>query len=322
MAFFDLPLAELNHFQSAEPEPGDFDAFWNDTLAHAGRFPLQAKFDCIENPIYKIVNVYDVSFAGFGGQVVKGWMIEPAGPSAKRPCIVSFIGYGGGRGLPLEHLSPAMSGLAHFVCDTRGQGSSWALGSTQDQGITGPAHPGYMTRGIESRDNYYYRRVFTDASRAVEAAKAFPNVDPARIAVSGTSQGGGMAIAAAGLQKGNVKLLLSDVPFLCHYRRATAIVDTPPYNEITKYLKVHRGTEEQVFKTLSYFDAVHFAKRVSARTLFSVALMDVTCPPSTVFAAYNNIKAQKQIEVYHYNDHEGGGPVQAEARLAFCAKHL
>ena len=64
-------------------------------------------------------------------------------------------------------------------------------------------------------------------------------VDAARVAITGGSQGGGITLAVAGLQP-DVAAALPDVPFLCHYRRATTLVDIAPYNEIAKYCQTHR----------------------------------------------------------------------------------
>ena len=119
-------------------------------------------------------------------------------------------------------------------------------------------------------------------------------------------QGGGITLATAGLVP-DLFAAMPDVPFLCHFRRAVDIADTNPYSEITRYLAIHRGAEQQAFRTLSYFDGVNFAKRAKATTLFSVALMDKNCPPSTVYAAYNAYQGDRSIEVYGFNDHEGGG---------------
>ena len=119
-----------------------------------------------------------------------------------------------------------------------------------------------------------------------------------------------------------VVLAMPDVPFLCHYRRAIELVDTWPYSEITEYLKSHRDKQKQAFTTLAHHDGMHFAPKIKARCLFSVALMDMVCPPSTVFAAYNRIKARKEIRIYDFNNHEGGGPFQTTERLRFAAKHL
>lgn len=173
-----------------------------------------------------------------------------------------------------------------------------------------------MTRGVLDKATYYYRRVFTDGVRAVEAAQSHHAVDPDRIAVAGGSQGGGISIAVAGLSPA-VKVAMPDVPFLCHYRRALAIQDTAPYVEISKFLLVHRDKVERVFNTLAYFDGVNFASRAAAQALFSVGLMDEICPPSTVYAAYNHWQGKKDIRIYHYNHHEGGGEYQAMEKVKF-----
>ena len=85
------------------------------------------------------------------------------------------------------------------------------------------------------------------------------------------------------------------------------VTDRPPYFELVRFLRVQRTMREQVMRTLSYIDVVAHARRAMAPALFSVALMDVTCPPSTVFGAYeSNSAADKQMCVYPFNDHEGG----------------
>lgn len=325
MAFFDLPLEQLKTYRSPDPEPADFDAFWSATLKEARTHPLNARFEPVKESYLKLVDVHDVTFNGYGGQPIKGWFIEPAGNRAKLPCLVTYIGYGGGRSLPVDHMLPSIAGMAHLVMDTRGQGSSWSPGNTPDSAGPGEStaqYPGFMTRGVESREGYYYRRVFTDAARAVEVALGHAHVDPARVGVTGGSQGGGIAIAAAALSGSAVKIAMPDVPFLCQYRRAAGLVDTAPYSEIGAYLKTHRGRSEQVFQTLAYFDGVNFAPRIKARCLFSVALMDNICPPSTVFAAYNRVEAAKEIRVYDFNNHEGGAMFQATDRLRFATSHL
>jgi cephalosporin-C deacetylase len=185
-----------------------------------------------------------------------------------------------------------------------------------------PAYPGFMTRGIDAPENYYYRRVFTDAVRAVEAARSHPLTDASRTAVLGRSQGGGISIAVGGLVP-DLVAVAPDVPFLCDFPRATTLTDRHPYREIGLYLKTHRGHTEDVLRTLSYFDGVHFAARGRTPALFSTALEDETCPPSTVFAAFNAwAHDDKAIEVYEFNDHEGGGPYQEDAQMRWLRSHL
>ena len=259
-----------------------------------------------------------MTFAGYGGQPIKGWLLLPRDRSGPLPCVVEYIGYGGGRGFPTDWLLWSSAGYAHLVMDTRGQGSAWRNGDTPDAAPDGGnAHfPGFMTQGVLDPKTYYYRRVFVDGVRAVEAARSHPAVDAARIALTGGSQGGGIALAVSGLVP-DVAVTMPDVPFLCHYRRATEITDRHPYEEIARYCKIHRDKEETVFRTLSYFDGLNFAVRAKAQAFFSVALMDWICPPSTVFAAYNHYAGAKQLKVYRYNDHEGGEGYQAVEKVRF-----
>ncbi len=320
MALFDLPIEQLHTYLPPRDEPGDFAEFWAATISEARRHPLQARFEPIESGL-RLVEVFDLTFNGYGGQPIKGWLLLPRLGGSRQeqlPCVVEFIGYGGGRGLPLDWLLWSNAGYAHLVMDTRGQGSAWRKGDTPDPEAEGanPHYPGFMTRGVLKPQTYYYRRVFTDAVRAVEAARSHPAVDPQRVAVTGGSQGGGIALAAAGLLT-DMAACLADVPFLCHYRRASEIVDTYPYREIANYCKVQRDQVETVFATLSYFDGMNFAARAVCPALFSVALMDDTCPPSTVFAAYNHYAGPKQIRVWPYNQHEGGESFQNVEKLKF-----
>jgi cephalosporin-C deacetylase len=253
------------------------------------------------------LDVYDVTFAGWAGQPVRAWLRVPAGATGPLPAVVQFVGYGGGRGAAAENLFWASAGFAHLQMDTRGQGSGWSIGSTPDPDGSGPAHPGVMTRGIDSRETYYYRRVFMDAVRAVEAARALDVVDSSRVSVVGGSQGGGIALAVAGLVPG-LAAVAAYVPFLCDFRRATVITDADPYKEIGRYLAVHRHRASSVHDVLAYFDGVNFAKRATAPARFTTALMDPTCPPSTVFGAFHAYGGPAEITVWPYNGHEGGGP--------------
>ncbi|MFI6879831.1 acetylxylan esterase [Streptomyces sp. NPDC050400] len=321
MPHFDLPLDELRAFKPALTAPDDFDAFWEKTLAEAREHDLDARFEPVDVP-YTAVDVFDVTYAGFGGHPVKGWLVLPAGTSEPIPAVVEYIGYSGGRGLPHTHLRWAAAGFAHFVMDTRGQGSGGTVGDTPDPVGSAPAVSGFMTRGIQDPHEYYYRRVYTDGVRAVDAARSHPLVDASRVAVTGGSQGGGITIAVAGLVP-DLKAAAPDVPFLCHFGRAATLTERQPYREIAQYLKTHIGEDERVFRTLSYFDAMNFAARATAPGLFSAALEDLTCPPSTVFAAYNNwAGAERSMEVYAFNDHEGGGPFQQAVQLRWIPGHL
>ena len=265
MAQFDLPLEELRSYRPGLAVPADLTEFWAGTLSEARAHPLDASFTPVDNQL-AVIDSWDVRFAGFGGTPVRGWLHLPARREPPLPAVVQYIGYGGGRGLVHENTLWAAAGYAHLVVDTRGQGSQWSVGDTPDDypQTGGPAHPGYMTRGITDPAHYYYRRVFTDAVRAVEAVRAHDAVDPAQVAVTGGSQGGGISLAVAALVPG-LAAVMPDVPFLCDFPRGTTLTDKLPYAEIARYLKTHRDHVGQAYRTLSYFDGAVLARQAAGR---------------------------------------------------------
>lgn len=315
MPMFDLPPEQLRRHVTASVAPPDLDSFWAGTLAK-NNHSLDASFQP-STSILTTIETLDVSFRGYLGDEIRGWLHLPANrPAGRLPCVVEYIGYGGGRGYPHQHVLWAAAGFAHFVMDTRGQGSAWSTGHTPDPNTGANAYPGFLTRGVLNRDEYYYRRLYVDAIRAVDAARSHPDVDPAKIAVAGVSQGGGLSVTVASLRN-DVMAAIPEVPFLADMRRATELVDTAPYNELSHFLKVHRERIDEVFQTLSYFDVALLAQRATAPALFSVGMMDTICPPSTVFAAYNAYRGPKQIAEYAYNEHDGGGELHEISKVGW-----
>jgi cephalosporin-C deacetylase len=293
---------------------------WTDTLCESRRRFRAPQVQPVDTGI-SLVLTHDVTFSGFDGQPIKAWLQVPVGADEPLPCVVEYVGYGGGRGLPHEHLLWACAGFAHLVMDNRGQGSGVSVGDTDDPVGSGPAGPGVLTRGVRSFDHYYYRRLQTDAVLAVDAVTALPMVDPHRLFVGGASQGGGLALAVAGLRD-DLAGAMVDVPFLCDVPRAMELAVRAPYDELVNYLAAHRDHVEDAGRTLSYVDGAHHAAKATVPALFSVALMDPTCMPSTVYAAYNAWAGPKTMVEYPYNGHEGGGPFQRRAQLDWVNRIL
>ena len=323
MPHYDLPLAELRSYRAATPAPVDLMSFWDVTLEEA-RQEAQPLGCEAQDVGLTHVDVFDVTFTGSGGQPVRAWYRRPATADGDLPVVVVFHGYGGGRGLPHQGLLWPAVGYAVLDVDTRGQGTAdgW-VGSTPDHELSAaPSAPGFMTRGILDRFTYFYRRVFTDAALAVEAVPQLPGADAGQIIVTGTSQGGGIALAAAALAPTSVAAVMPNIPFLCDFERATRLAQAGPYLEIASYLATHRDRVGEVFTTLSYFDAVHMASMATSPSLWSVAHMDSICPPSTVYAAYNAYAGPKEIAEYPFNDHEGGQFHHESAQIGWLAERL
>ncbi|MEO8748979.1 acetylxylan esterase [Dermatophilaceae bacterium Sec6.4] len=321
MAFYDLPAAELATYDPQLPTPADLRQFWDDTLSEARSFPLAVQFTPVQTPL-TAVEVYDVTFAGWGGHPIKAWLLVPVHREGRLPCIVGYLGYSAGRGYPHQWLTWPSAGFATLVMDTRGQGwSPHTPGATADPVGSGPSVPGFLTKGVESRETYYYRRVYTDAVRAIEAARSHPRVDPDRIGLEGGSQGGGLAMAAGALCP-DVRAVAANVPFLTHIRRATEIGVEHPYAELVQYLRSRPDRVEETFATLSYFDVAVLARLATAPAIFAAGLMDPICPPSCCYAAFNAWGGPKEVFGYPYNQHEGGSGLHDGRVLQFFRDRL
>jgi cephalosporin-C deacetylase len=318
--FVDLPLEELRGYRPDVTEPEDLGAFWAAQVAAARELGGAPEFAATETRI-RSLDVFDVTFPGHGGQPIKGWLLAPRDVPSGASFVVEYVGYAGGRGDPLDWLAFASAGHPHLVMDLRGQGGGWRGADTADPGDGGaPAAGGFLTRGIADVHGYYYTRLFVDAVRAVDAARAHPLAAGRPLVTTGASQGGALAIAAAHLA-GDVAATMPDVPFLAHPRRAVQITDSRPYRELIDYCSVHSNRVDAVFSTLAYVDVVNHGRHATAPALFSVGLLDDITPPSTVFAAYNHYAGAKDIAVYPFNAHEGGGTRHLKVKLAFLAAY-
>jgi cephalosporin-C deacetylase len=295
----------LEKLQVPLSKESDFESFWKSTLDTY--LPKNSTPVLVDFPTpMKHVDVKDVTIQGFNGDPIKGWFLASRAADTESPCIIMYDGYGGGRGLPHEWLFWVNVGYRVLVMDTRGQGGGFRLSDTPDGSYPRASQtPGFMTQGVLNKDDYYYRRVFVDAGAFINAATQLPGVNPERIIVAGGSQGGGISLAAAALSD-KLFAAMPDVPFLCNFKKATQMVDTYPYHEISLYCRIHRDKVDQVFSTLSYFDCMNLVTMAKVPALISIGMHDPVCPPDTIFAMRNHYAGPVTTEIYEYNTHEGG----------------
>lgn len=297
MPSIDMPLEQLRQYRPSLYRESDFDSFWDATLAEALRQPLNAELIPYHLPALDL-ECYAIRFDGFQGGRIAGWYVRPQARGTF-PGLCFYHGYSGRAPRLLDLLPYAAQGICVLSMDCRGQN-----GQSQDAAVYPEGHHmGWMTQGIRSPQSYYYRFVYADAVRALELLAQRDEVDADRLAITGTSQGGGITLAVAALSDRPI-LALPDIPFLCDFRRAIAIAPTAPYTEIPGFLKLHPHVHEQAMRTLSYFDNLNLAPWIKCRTVISNCLCDDVCPPSTIFAVFHHVTAEKRIEVYPYHKHE------------------
>ena len=297
MPSIDMPLEQLRQYKPSLYREPDFDEFWNATVSEALDQPLNAELIPYDLPADGL-QCYAVRFDGYKGGRIAGWYVRPTS-RGKFPGVCVYHGYSGRGPRPLDLITYASQGMCVLSMDCRGQN-----GQSQDALIADEGHhSGWMTKGIRNPRQYYYRYVYADAVRALQLLARRDEVDETRIAVTGGSQGGALALAASALSDVPI-LSLPDVPFLCDFRRAIAITAAGPYPEITSFIRQFPQLHEQAIRTLSYCDNMNLAPRIQCRTVIANSLWDDVCPPSTIFGVYNHISAEKQMEIYPFNKHD------------------
>jgi cephalosporin-C deacetylase len=136
-----------------------------------------------------------------------------------------------------------------------------------------------MTKGIFSKEDYY-RGVYMDCTRAIDFLSTREEIDINRLCVTGASQGGGLALSTAALDL-RPKLVIAEIPYLCHYERAIEWAEEArniTYLEFISIIKKYPEKLEEMFNTLSYFDNLNLCSQIKAQTIISVALKDLGPP--------------------------------------------
>ena len=143
-----------------------------------------------------------------------------------------------------------------------------------------------LTHNIVDHHTYAYRGFYVDTWRGIDFSLSRPEVDPTRIGVTGTSQGGGLTICTAAMRPEPPR---QRVPLPLWLLDAIELTHTYPYEEINDYLRQHPDSRPEVEETLAYFDGLNFADRITCPIIVNIGLQDNVCPPETGYALFNRI---------------------------------
>ncbi len=279
--------------QPAVQDPEGFDAFWQAGKEALAKIPIDAERRLLPEFSTSKVNVYEVSLqnAGVAGGPptrIYGILCEPRAPG-KYPAVLGVPGAG-------VHQIRGLVRLAEQGAITLNIGIHGIPLTMEAKVYTllgGAALNGYWAYNLDSRDRYYYRRVYLGCVRANDYLTSLPNWNGKDLAVTGGSQGGALTIVTAGLDP-RVKALAAYYP---------ALSDMPGYvkGRAGGWPHMFRATGEgshrtpEKLATAAYYDVVNFARRVRAPGIYSWGFNDEVCPPTTTYAAYNVIQAPKRL---------------------------
>ncbi len=286
------------------PVPDDFDSFWDGRKKALAEVPINARLTPV-NPAGSIVELFDLQ-ADCIGAPVSGYFARPAGAKPKSlPAILNVHGAGVGdswRETAFRWAKENMLALdinAHGLPNGKPKEFYEALkeGDLKD----------YRVRGRDSRDSFYFQGMFLRLVRAIDFLTSQPEWDGKTVIVYGSSQGGAQAIAAAGLDS-RVSFFVAGVPAMCDLSGLVAnrISGWPKLVPVDSNGKINH----KILETSRYYDGMNFVTRTKASAFFTVGFIDLTCPPTTVYAAYNNLSSEKQI----FNDITAGHTNTKEAQ--------
>ena len=270
--------------QDKEP---DFDEFWSETLEELASVTPEYKLIPLKDHSNEVREAFRVEMKSFGGETISGLLMLPVA-DGKYPAMISYMGYGSEVWYP--HPSDNPERIDFQLC-IRNQAFNRLPGEKDD----------WCTRGIESKETYYYRGAFADAVRAIDFIFSLDKTDAAQVFANGESQGGALTLVAASLDH-RLKAIAPSAPFLNDYRDYFALAGWPG-EPIIAAAKAKGMSEDEMYRVLSYFDVKNFTDKIECPVLMAIGLQDPVCPPHTNFAGYNHIKTEKSWICYPLAGH-------------------
>ena len=283
--------------QPTTNEPDDFIEFWEKAKDDNAKIPIDARMTLLSERSTEKVNVYEVNLQNFRhGARLYGILSVPKA-EGKYPALLRVPG-AGVRGYNGD-IGNAEKGV--ITLEIGIHGIPVTLDASVYSNLGQGALNGYQNFNLDDKDRYYYKRVYLGCVRAVDFIYSMPEFDGENVVVMGGSQGGALAIVTAALDS-RVKGLVSFYPAI---------------SDVTGYLHGRAGGWPHLFnqnnlefnntpkkiETTKYYDVVNFARHLNVPGFYSWGYNDITCPPTSMHAAYNVITAPKTLYLAEESGH-------------------
>ena len=297
------------------PVPDDFDAFWDGMKKKLAAVPLEPKLVSVMAP-FPAVESFDVTAPALGLQI-SGYMSKPVGAKPKSlPIILTVHGAGVSDSSLGGSASWAAKGFIAMDMNAHGLPNGKPKQFYADLKVG--AMKDYRYEHKSDREKAYFTGMMLRLVRAIDVLTAQPEWDGKHVVVSGASQGGYQAIAAAGID-GRVTFFAAGVPAGCDHSGmlVNRIAGWP------KIVPVVDGKPDMaVLEAYRYLDCMNFATRTKAAgCYFTVGFIDTTCPPTSIYATYNQLNIPKEI----YDDIPSGhshSPAARDGMTKAVMKHV
>lgn len=281
------------------PMPEDFDAFWQEALSDARQQALEPEYFDVPDATDERFETKLVRLHVGKAKWIYGYLTRPL-DGRQHPVVLCPPGAGSQKIYPDDYFPRRSCIYLKIEIHDNDQ----RLPDDAYNALCPAKCDGYVRRGMQSRDTYYYKDVYVGCVRAVDFLCSLPDWDGRNVLVTGGSQGGALTIVTAALSD-KVTLCAPFYPALCDltaflHRRAGGWPKF--FSDSGKDGRVDIP-QEQATRTLPYFDVVNFARRLNVPTFMSWGYSDDTCSPTSVWAAWNAITAPKQNDITPASGH-------------------
>lgn len=301
--------------------PADFQTFWENAKVEQAKFPLKYTMKKVEEYSTDKVDCYLTKVElNRNGQCVYGYLSYPKERvKGKHPVVLCPPGAGIKTiKEPMRRKYYPEAGCIRFEIEIHGLNPEMSTEAFKEIGVAfNGRENGYLTNGLDSRDNYYMKRVYLACVRCVDLLTSLPEWDGKNVIVQGGSQGGALALVTAGLDQ-RVTACVANHPALSDmagYKAGRAGGYPHLYRN-----SVDMDTPEKT-RTLAYYDVVNFARQIQADTFLTWGFNDNVCPPTTSYIVYNVLECPKEALITPINEHWTSEDTEY-GHLLWIQKHL